>query len=887
MKELWKQTEKLIRDGNIEKCLQLLGPLPEKDRRSIFPKLQAAGNKVQHIYFNDNEIVYTKQQAEAISACVLLVFNTSDLVSWGCAPCRVFSDDFLISVMKKYPRKQFSSYADYLLKHDMGRNSLIQRMIQEGICERPDSEEYYRRLFNGYCFKGPIYDHLKHDPSFLENELWSMLKVEGSGQDSFAAAQKYVADWTGALVRLTREGQIPRDKFITALFDAIERDFAAFRGQWFTNTLRELQLTADEKTIYQKRYFTLLGSSIPQTVSFALKEVAQIHKVSPIAPAELAPLLSPLMLAKQKGVLTAAIRLLTDALKKDPSLRMDILQCLAQGFLHESPDIQEKLIKLLEREEKNLTENELENLITPYASSIAPALQSRIQKWTHIPGSQNEDAEWTSQQRKPQPVQQIQSIEELSEKAAEQFENPDDPILFEQVLDGFSRMGTIALTQHAPLFEPLKTRIKKHFKTYIYSRKNRSHMDLFYAGLFNMDVDVQRETNTTDSTDSWQFMETNNREGQERSTPEYFYKKRLQTLAQSITAGTTNPLLSFPSLENGEISANDLLDRLNATSGTLNKTDFIQALLRLNCHQSESGLHLPTIITGDKKTALKFALGQSEQLPKDPELRMAAFLAAGKPVNETWVPWNGDKPEYAWKETQSEYGYSMSIWLSNEQGSADQHFYSNYLHFACTKTSAENCTQWHPKWMTIFYPKGSETLYAYGADWADCILESAEVYNLPVMDLLPLLIFSTTEFGPMAALFTVMMAASADAASRQLASDVIIALINDGRMNTDLLGEQMSRLLPSKRIICGRWHKSFGDIILISKRHASTLVDIIQNSLRGDIADAPRDMAKYLDILRQAMAITGRTDLQPDVVEYFANNKRGGQVKKIIAELTK
>ena len=95
-----------------------------------------------------------------------------------------------------------------------------------------------------------IDDALRANLALLEDELWRAFQIEGGGETSFAAHDKYASpetSWSAALRRLADEGAIDRQRLIDATLDALARGYSAFRAGWFVRFHDELDLTDDER----------------------------------------------------------------------------------------------------------------------------------------------------------------------------------------------------------------------------------------------------------------------------------------------------------------------------------------------------------------------------------------------------------------------------------------------------------------------------------------------------------------------------------------------------------------------------------------------------------------------------------------------------------------
>ncbi|MFC3452452.1 DUF6493 family protein [Amycolatopsis speibonae] len=158
----------------------------------------------------------------------------------------------------------------------------IRRMILDGDLEPIRTPDYYSGWFRwaGRFGGKSLAERLRTEPEAL-TELWELLALEGNGDASFAAFDKYVRDedkWSTALLELTTTGEVDRTRLLDLTLEILARDFAAFRAQWYAALHETFAPTPDERAAAQTRYARLCGSGLPRTVSFAVKALSLVDK---------------------------------------------------------------------------------------------------------------------------------------------------------------------------------------------------------------------------------------------------------------------------------------------------------------------------------------------------------------------------------------------------------------------------------------------------------------------------------------------------------------------------------------------------------------------------------------------------------------------------------
>ncbi|RSN60764.1 ribonucleotide reductase [Amycolatopsis sp. WAC 04182] len=193
----------------------------------------------------------------------------------------IASPTILERVLQDRPLAERKTIALRMIGHQTAWEA-IRRMILDGDLEPIRTPEYHAGWFRwAGRFRGkPLAERLRAEPEAL-TELWELLTIEGNGDASFAAFDKYVRDedkWSTALLELTETGEVDRTRLLDLTLDVLARDFAAFRAQWYAALHEALAPTPDERTKAQHRYARLCGSGLPRTVSFAVKALSLVDK---------------------------------------------------------------------------------------------------------------------------------------------------------------------------------------------------------------------------------------------------------------------------------------------------------------------------------------------------------------------------------------------------------------------------------------------------------------------------------------------------------------------------------------------------------------------------------------------------------------------------------
>ena len=290
------------RSGDVVAVTAVLHGLSEAERRRLAPHAMKFFRGVREAYIHKvtgTRWEYGGDPQAVLDASRLLVFATvtpSELRkvgSWG-----VPSDEVALQVLKD--RRAVASalvdaIAEMPLTRWVSRFHLMRSAVSSGIVQPPASDGYILAMVNGLAGnKGGVLDALRADPGLLEHDVWRLFEVEGAGDTSLAAHDKYTpeaAGWARALKTLSEQGNLSRTRLLRASLAALGRDFAPFRAGWFSRFHELLSPTREERQGLESEYVTLLASPVPATVSFAVRALLAGGGVSEANVDRLAPAL--------------------------------------------------------------------------------------------------------------------------------------------------------------------------------------------------------------------------------------------------------------------------------------------------------------------------------------------------------------------------------------------------------------------------------------------------------------------------------------------------------------------------------------------------------------------------------------------------------------------
>jgi Family of unknown function (DUF6493) len=136
---------------------------------------------------------------------------------------------------------------------------------------------------------------------------------------------------------------------------------------------------------------------------------------------------------------------------------------------------------------------------------------------------------------------------------------------------------------------------------------------------------------------------------------------------------------------------------------------------------------------------------------------------------------------------------------------------------------------------------------------------------------------------PMALLMLALGLAAKQPGENGLATDSLIAAIDDGRLDACKLGATFEFLAPM--IKCARLARTLSQAARISPLHLQVVAQVIQSALRGDPAQAPRDLHALLELLKESLLELGASVSDAEARGYLEKIETGGKTIRLIREL--
>jgi hypothetical protein len=188
------------------------------------------------------------------------------------------------------------------------------------------------------------------------------------------------------------------------------------------------------------------------------------------------------------------------------------------------------------------------------------------------------------------------------------------------------------------------------------------------------------------------------------------------------------------------------------------------------------------------------------------------------------------------------------------------------------------------RWALSIWPAQRESWFARSArpfannlDWWE-----AEWANRTFLE--PLL-DADVPLRPMALLMLTLGLAAKDAAENGLATDALIAAIDDGRLDGDNLGQALAALVSTGLVKLSRWARTLGQAARISPLHCQVTVQAIQVALDAVPAEVPKDLHTLLELLKESLIELGSAVTLAGARSFLEKAEVSGKTARLVKEL--
>ncbi|OZB88578.1 MAG: hypothetical protein B7X41_07390 [Microbacterium sp. 14-71-5] len=411
----------LVSAGDLTGLVEALAGLTERTRKAVWPLLKDV----------------CPQTPAAVLAAVGCAPRPRALVD--ATPCMDFTqaaEALVVQVLLDRRPPWLPALAKALLTHwpaPEWRLRVVRALVRAGALEPTVTDGHEELLISAIAparyWAEPdssVLRALRDDPELLDHMVWTMLSTESCGRSlqqhdhHHDSPPEYRPDpsprpwatWRHALVTLSAEGAVDRDRLLDVTLGALTADRAAPALPWFVSLHQALAPTADELAARRDVYLRLPAADHGPVLRLGLDAARRLLEHGAVGPTAVADALVPALSRPEKGSATAAIALLERAAASLPD-RSSLLLTLTPALDHPHPDVRER------------------------ARTLA-------MQWGSAPVPER-PAVLVDEPTAPTPtaagVVPVSGPEELAELFAHLIEEADDPIEVERALDGVLRLA--------------------------------------------------------------------------------------------------------------------------------------------------------------------------------------------------------------------------------------------------------------------------------------------------------------------------------------------------------------------------------------------------------------------------------------------------------------
>lgn len=872
----------LISTRTSQDVLDQLSRMPAKDRRAFAKPAMKLFKTFDRFWgLNDGPDDVTVLDQEALTVAVLATASGSELKKLAFFPRP--DKPALIEIIRALDPDWTQSVVDHFVEQRVFYVRDFQPLWKAGLCTRPDSDAI---ILSYYSYWTELSD--EDEKVLLETDVWRFFEVEGGGEDSLANHDKYIKShvdtWADRLKQYADQGKLDRQRLLDASLDALERDFGQYRAGWYSRFHVHLEPTQEELAARSDRYLRLLASSIPPTVSFALKHVQILEKAGALDAVSLVQALEAPLQARAKGTVTTALKLLQRAAKRAPDYKSVAAEKAALALISEDSGVQGKALDAVEA----MDLASAAPMLGDYVDLVAPSVRPRILELTGASAEVAPEPEMTAAPIKPAvptPIVPVSTAAEALALFLKVLEDPRDPFEVERAMDGLSRFG-IDLRKDETMLSPLRKRANQICKNPGESDL-RSVLALTGRGLCDGTFEdlLKNESGTVPS---YNYVS--------RQSLQEFHLVRNGALLKRLGAGVSAPLLSLPSDTSGQVSTGDLMRRMDAYRAAghdPDPRDLALALMRLSV-DGDSAADLPNETEADR--ALAYAKGADVPVGPRPALWAAAWCARKDRRPDTTVSKLFKQPtpncglpaemSVEVKKTTSDCGNYH--WVDVEAPSVPANTLQTRalpaLFGAVRKGHFGSICTGHTfadvAWASLTWPGHPEPFFRMGIlhqdTWQKLSDNHTRAYLEPFFRPGP-------NVGPLGAAVLAYYMACEDKSVTSLAVEALVAVAAEGRLSSDDFALALRPFLMSGALPTARWTKAMKAVSDLGS--GSFARDVIVRLLNFDPEDMPRDIGGMLELCYELHLAEGARFDNETARQCLASLKAGGKVARFSKKL--
>jgi hypothetical protein len=329
---------------------------------------------------------------------------------------------------------------------------------------------------------------------------------------------------------------------------------------------------------------------------------------------------------------------------------------------------------------------------------------------------------------------------------------------------------------------------------------------------------------------------------------------------------------------------------------TEDRFDQIQALLRLAPDHRGTALKSARWVDGPFGPALRYALGGHEKIGADAALWVAAARARDPGGNDDRLdkkhpdlgPDAGRAAQY--RLQIKKHGRHQTLFVDVEPPSSPAPEFVTVLMNPHPRTLSEfDHMELQPsvadiRWMNTVWPSWHESWFARAAgriadnlDWWEARW-SNRTFLEPLLD-------PDVPPGTMALLMLALGLAAKDTGENSLATDALIAGIDDGRLDAASLGTALGSLAFTDVVKLSRWARTLSNAAKVSPLHRWVIAQAIQIALEDQSRAPGKDMHLLLELLKESLFELRDAVKNAKTRAFLQNISTAGKTGRLVREL--
>lgn len=865
-------------------ALKHLSAMPEDDRRGHGKAVFALYRKAFLTWMPDEkDPIPVIRDSDAIVAGLFATARLSDMKGLRFVPhLKALT---VTEIVEALGPAWIQDFVEHMVDENPHAISALAPLWKAGLCARPKGDALILGYYEHAVWRRSGVD----EADLLAGDVWRFFEVGGGGEFSLSNHDKYIKQgtqsWSDRLIRYADEGRLDRQRLLDASLDALERDFGQYIAGWYSRFHAALEPDPEERAARAERYLRLLASSVPPTVSFAMKQVRSLEKAGALDPQDLIEALDPALQARAKGTVTAALKLLARAAGRDDGLKADARRAAMLALVSEDAGVQGAALDLIEAL-GGAQDAELCAELGGYAELVAPSVRGRVAALAGTSGaSPPEDP--TPEGPVAAPVVPVGSAAETLALYLRLLEEARDPFEVERAIDGLARFGPELAADETAL-SPLRKRAGQILKRPV-EEEMRAVLALTALSLADGRpvAEVERAARPERR---HHLLDTNGAQAA--------HLRRNGEILDQIGAGHALPLLSLPSDTSGMIDAADLAERLavyRAAGVPAGHADLALALMRLR--PGDDCGDLPPETEADH--ALAYALGRDVEVGPDPALWSAAWRArsgdAPDPritalVGQT-VPGCGSPAQITLEVTRTDSEGGEYFWIAVAapvRPKLDKRrplLPALFFHEPAKAyfTEAGSGHQFADiAWASLVRPADPEPFFREAIlkqdTWQKLTDNPTRAYLEPFFRPGP-------EIGPFGAATLVFYMGCEDPSVTALAADAAVVAFVSERLDPEQFGAALKTFILSHSLPLKRWIK--GLQAMAGAGVARPVLEAMTRVLDFAPEETPRDIGGFLELYFELCTATGERPNDPVMLRCLGEIPGGGKVATFRKKLLK